>query len=332
MTDTTAPTATDTTTDTTPTTTAPAPSTTVAQPPSVADTLHDIMVEAARLKTEVATELTRHNTFLSTTIATLGDLERRAQALGISSSATVKSPTTGGKVAQRVVKAGPNNPGDGRSRRVATDKQGWLINKMCDEKFARVEGGIPTMLAASQIIDQLKALEDVPQDQRDLSTALTPAPEEEKVKDKLDINVLRMIPNGRYAVTADDGKQTVFLKVAELKTNDGTGQKYRDVKYKSSDNWLPLQKFWPSGQVTGKNSVHGSVVADLLVQVMMDKEGCADRYGERFEECVNCGRELTDDRSRYYRLGSECIQHRDDIVEYIENTRGPWVPGAASQD
>jgi len=292
------------------------------------------MVEAGKLHSELQDEQARHFAFTNGIMARLALLEKNVQRLGVSTSVTVKPPTpatTGGKVTQRVVKPGPNNPADGRSRRVATDKQRWLVDKMCTEKFARVEGEIRTMLDASQVIDQLKNLSDVAPDERDLTTA-QPAPgvPEEKVKDKLDINVLRMIPNGRYAVTADDGKQTVFLKVAELKGRDGAP--YRDVKYKSSDNWIPLQKFWPSGQVTGKNSIHGSVVADLLVQVMMDKEGCADRYGERFEECVNCGRELTDDRSRYYRLGSECIQHRDEIVEYIENTRGPWVPGAASQD
>lgn len=237
------------------------------------------------------------------------------------------------KIEQRVVTPGPSNPSDGRSRRFATERQLRYIDNLCSEKFARVDGTVSTMLDASQVIAQLQGLEDVPEDERDLSSVpsqplVTPIQPPEKVKDKLDFNVLRMIPDGRYAVTADSGKQTVFIRLATRKTKGGV----RVVQVKSGDAWDTYQTFYPSGSVIGRNTAHGSVIADLLTQIMMDKAGCADRYGERFSECVNCGRELTDDRSRYYRLGSECIQHRADIVEYVNNKAGEWFAGAASRD
>lgn len=246
--------------------------------------------------------------------------------------------SVGSKIAQQEVR--PNDQhraGDRRAQRGCTDRQANFIRQLLDDKFAKLNrNDLPlTMLGASQVIDKLKQMPDIADDDRDLTsvTVESATPPAEKVKDKININVLKMIPDGRYAVTADDGKQTVFLKLATRKdTASGRTSQYRDLRYKSSDSWFALQKFYPSGQVTGRNSVHGSVVADLLTQIMMDKGGCADRYGERFQECVNCGRELTDDRSRYYRLGSECIQHRHDVVEYIDSTRGPWTPGAASQD
>lgn len=244
-----------------------------------------------------------------------------------------------GLLAQRVVKPGPANPSDMRTRRNASPRQLDYIERLCDEKFARVEPSVSNMLEASQVIGELQSLSNVPQASRDLSTTVdkSPAqeqePEPEPVEDKIDMNVLRMIPDGRYAVTADDGKQTVFLKLATRTARVASNPaSYRDLRYKSSDSWLEFQRFYPTGHVTGRNSVHGSTAADLLVQVMMDKGGCADRYGERFQECVNCGRELTDDKSRYYRLGSDCIQHRLDVVEYIDATRGEYTPGAASQD
>lgn len=250
----------------------------------------------------------------------------------------IKPPVPGSKIAQQEVR--PNDQhraGDRRAQRGCTDRQANFIRQLLDDKFAKLNrNDLPlTMLGASQVIDKLKQMPDIADDDRDLTsvTVESATPPAEKVKDKINMNVLKMIPDGRYAVTADDGKQTVFLKLATRKqAAGGRPSEYRDLRYKSSDNWMELQKFYPSGQVTGRNSIHGSVVADLLTQVMMDKGGCADRYGERFQECVNCGRELTDDRSRYYRLGSECIQHRHDVVEYIDSTRGPWTPGAASQD
>ncbi|QDM56911.1 hypothetical protein SEA_BEAVER_97 [Gordonia phage Beaver] len=284
------------------------------------------------LKKEVVAEQKRHTAALSSVLISIDTLETWAAKLALQGS-VAPTPAAGTKVRQRIVSAGPINPTDGRSRFSVTSKQRNFIEKLCDEKFARVDPPISTMLEASQVIAELKVLGNVAEEDRDYTGAIgsgTPQPAQ-PVADKLDMNVLRMIPDGRYAVTSDDGKQTVFLKLA-TRTIKGSNEEFRDLRYKSSDDWLELQKFYQSGMVTGRNEIHGSVVADLLVQVMMDKGGCADRYGERFKECVNCGRELTDDKSRYYRLGSECITRRHDVVEYVDNNFGAWTPGAASRD
>lgn len=292
----------------------------------------NLLKEVAQLRDYIETENRRHNTVLASYLTLIDQVSNKIATL------TTPTPAPGGssKVRQRVVSAGPINPSDGRSRFSVTAKQRHFIEKLCDEKFARVEPAISTMLEASQVIAELKVLGNVDEADRDYTGAVasgTPQPAQPiPVTDKLDMNILRMIPDGRYAVTADDGKQTVFLKLATRKRYKGDPEEYRDLRYKSSDDWLELQKFYQSGMVTGRNEVHGSVVADLLVQVMMDKAGCADRYGERFKECVNCGRELTDDKSRYYRLGSECITRRPEIVEYVDDNFGVWTPGAASRD
>ncbi|AKJ71881.1 hypothetical protein TIN4_84 [Tsukamurella phage TIN4] len=243
-------------------------------------------------------------------------------------------------IAQRVVKVERDpNTRDGRERRPATDRQLSYIDDLCAEKFARVEGKVSNMLDASQVIGKLKKLDAVDEAARDMSTVVSIVPSAPDplalpvtpVQDKIDLNVLRLIPNGRYAVANDDETQIVFLRLAERKSKVGNAP-HRVVQYKSSDTWNDLQYYWNDGRVTGRNTVHGSSVADLLTQIMMDKAGCADRYGEKFSECVNCGRELTDDKSRYYRLGSECITKRPDLVDYIDNKNGVWSPGAASRD
>ncbi|QDF17938.1 hypothetical protein SEA_GORKO_93 [Gordonia phage Gorko] len=291
------------------------------------------------LKKEVIAEQKRHTAALSSVLISIDTLETWAAKLALQGSVAT-TPAAGTKVRQRIVSAGPTNPGDKRSNFSPSAKQRGFIASLCDEKFARVDPPISTMLEASQVIAELKVLGNVAEEDRDYTGAIgsgTPQPAQPiPVTDKLDMNVLRMIPDGRYAVTSDDGKQTVFLKLATRTVSGGDpsreADKFRDLRYKSSDDWLELQRFYASGMVTGRNEVHGSVVADLLVQVMMDKGGCADRYGERFKECVNCGRELTDDKSRYYRLGSECITRRHDVVEYVDNNFGAWTPGAASRD
>ena len=309
--------------------------------------LADLMNDLNALKTSLISSQKAAQLLYQDSITKVGMMQNQVSALITAQSVAPPPVTPPGKVAQREVRpTDQRRAGDKRSQFGCTDKQSRFIQQLLDDKFARLNpNDCPlNMLGASQVIDQLKSLPDVPDDRRDLSTVpatspvqhtplLEQEPEPEPVKDKINLNVLKIIPDGRYAVTSDDGKQTVFLKLATRKSREsGRPSEFREVRYKSADVWQPLQKYWPSGQVTGRNEVHGSVVADLLTQVMMDKGGCADRYGERFQECVNCGRELTDDRSRYYRLGSECIQTRHDVVEYVDSTRGPWTPGAASQD
>lgn len=307
--------------------------------------LSDLMNDLNNLKVDLITQQKAAHMKYQDSIQKIGTMQNQLSILINTQNvprppAPAVAPVTK-KVAQREVRpADQRRPGDKRSQFGCSDRQSGFILQLLDDKFARLNpNDCPlTMLGASQVIDQLKSLPDVPDDQRDLTTvpvqavvaSMQPEPEPEPVKDKINLNVLKIIPDGRYAVTSSDASQTVFLKLSTR--NKSNGYPHREVRYKSAESWHPLQQYYPSGQVTGRNEIHGSVVADLLTQVMMDVGGSADRYGERFAECVNCGRELTDDRSRYYHLGSECVQKRADVVEYVDRERGPWTPGAASQD
>lgn len=303
--------------------------------------LSDLLTELGRLKMQVSGLAMQVQDTANQSLHSITKMQSAVAAAIAAQNAPTPTPQSispAGTKAQVTVSPGPVNPNDGRSRREVTMRQQSWIKDLCEQKFARVTPQLENMLQASQVIDKLTKLPDVPEHERDMSTRKFPLvdvaynkPVIETVTDKINLNVLRIIPDGRYAVTADDGKQTVFLKLSTRKRADKS-KPYRDLRVKSADSWNELQRFYDDGTIVGRNTVHGSVVADLLTQIMMDKGGCADRYGERFQECVNCGRELTDDRSRYYRLGSECIQNRHDVVEYVDKTRGPWTPGAASQD
>lgn len=310
----------------------------------VSDALNEIYAIRTQMQNSLDAFAARQNA----SIAEIMKIENKlARAVTASHAAPMPAPNPApvsiqptALVGQRVVKPGPNRPADTRANRAPSTRQLDFIDHLCDEKFARIEGKVDSMLAASQVIAQLQDLSDVPESQRDESTRVSVLPSAPDpmaavvtpVKDKLDYNILRMIPDGRYAVANDDETQVVFMRVSTRKSKALSGTEYRVVQYKSSDTWNDLQFYFPTGNVTGRNTVHGSTVADLLTQIMMDKAGCADRYGAKFSECVNCGRELTDDKSRYYRLGSECITKRADVVDYVDNKAGAWYPGAASRD
>lgn len=267
------------------------------------------------------------------TIATL-HIARAQSSAPINSTATAN-----GLVGQKTFNpdAMPTpSPRDGRALRAPSDKQLSFIDSLTEDKFVMVTRPLKSMLEASYTIDQLKSQPDVPEDQRppqyqkSLHRAPGTEPEPEKTvspESRLDFGAMSMIQNGRYAVTSNDGKQTAFIRV---KTDKKT--QARVVQGKSSDVWVKLQTYYPSGQVHGRGQWQGTPISELLTQIMLDREECADRYGARFSECVNCGRELTDDKSRYYRLGSECITKRLDLVEYVNEKSGEWFPGAASRD
>ncbi|AER26620.1 hypothetical protein GTE7_gp077 [Gordonia phage GTE7] len=243
-------------------------------------------------------------------------------------------PSGLGLIAQRAIAIGADKMKGGKAM---TFPQQEYIKNLCGERFARIEGELVSAQQASSIIGTLMGMPKVPLDQRDLSTekpwysrSPMPAPTVEQVE-YLEYNVLNMVPDGRYAVTSDDGKQTVFMRLVTRKPTS-RGSERRLVQQKSSDKWLTRQTYSKSGHNFGINRIHGTVIADLLTQIMMDKAGCSDRYGDRYSECVRCGRELTDDKSRYYRLGSECISYRPDLVDYVDNKYGVWTPGKASRD
>lgn len=256
-------------------------------------------------------------------------------------TATVSSPmsTSGALTSQREFNPDAMplpSPSDGRARRLPTEKQLAFIDSLTEDKFVRVTRPLTSMLEASYTIDQLRAQPDVEESKRELVSAseskhrVASKPlvqEQVKPESKLDFAAMSMIQNGRYAVTSNDQKQTAFIRVRDDKK---TGA--RVVQGKSSDMWVKLQTYYPSGQVLGRGNWQGTPISDLLTQIMLDREECADRYGARFSECVNCGRELTDDKSRYYRLGSECIHKRHDLVDYINEKDGEYFPGAASRD
>lgn len=248
------------------------------------------------------------------------------------------------KKTQRQVTLGPDNPADGRSRRLPTNPQQNYIVDLCKDKFARVDGIVDSQLKASQAINSLRGMASVPDDERDETGALypvanfpvqthTPPPEVStiKVQDFLPVKSLVLIPDGRYAVTSTDNKQTVFIRKSHRRRRHLADDIV--IQYKSSDSWIDLQIYQGgTDNVRGRHEIHNSLVADLLTEIMLDKGAAAHRYGERFGECSNCGRELTDDRSRYYALGTECIKSRHDIVAWVEQTKGEYQQGAASVD
>lgn len=281
---------------------------------------------------------------VSETITTLGGISKaldNTERLLLKASAPLPPTQQISGVTQKqidpndLMTPGSFSPNDRRLKNLPTEKQLRFIDALCDEKDARVTRKLRDGLETSKVISHLMAQPNVAESDKDPNGLPSwhrgdPASQPVEKPDessKLEYNAMRLIEDGRYAVTSNDGKQTSFLRV---KTDKKTGA--RIVQAKSSDVWMKLQTYYPSGSVLGQSQHHGSPISDLLTQIMLDPGECADRYGARYSECVNCGKELTDDKSRYYRLGSDCIQRRPSMVEYIDEKYGAWTPGAASRD
>lgn len=245
---------------------------------------------------------------------------------------------------------------DKRASLAVTAKQASTARRMADERHAVFEQP-RNMLEASRLIAALGKMPKVkpapaqtytcPRCKRDYALesdmfmcpcphtpqppmpVTPPQPPYEPFK-KL---MLDKIPDGRYGVANNEMTQTVFMRkkswAPDAKNKRLAGS--TTVQVKSADVWHDAFIYWPSGKVSAyKKSWQGTDMNELLTMVFMDIGGSAQNYADKFSECSNCGIELTDDRSRYYGLGTDCIKRRTDIVNYVESTKGPYTKGAAT--
>lgn len=123
-------------------------------------------------------------------------------------------------------------------------------------------------------------------------------------KGKVPPELLRMVEPGRYAVRADSAHPYTFVRISIGKT-----AKYKDaikVQTQHSERLSdPKMVVWPSGKV----SLYDVTIEDPLLLVIADRQGAARAYARELGRCARCGVELTDEQSRRYGIGPECIKH-----------------------
>lgn len=139
--------------------------------------------------------------------------------------------------------------------------------------------------------------------------AAAPEPPAPKPVDKrLDLlkGMIDLVPDGYYAVQmGDDETHLDFLRLKRPKSGTKTYGGSLKVQTQHGPALELAAVLWGG---SGKWSVYKASVVDMLLKVVTDHHGCAERYGQKLGRCMRCNCELTDDRSRYYGIGPECEQ------------------------
>jgi DNA-directed RNA polymerase subunit RPC12/RpoP len=131
------------------------------------------------------------------------------------------------------------------------------------------------------------------------------------------------IKDGRYAVRADSNQPFVFVRVKRPKTGKKNGCLV--VQTQHSDWYRDELTIYPSGRIWCPQP-HQIDMPLLLVAA--DPMTGAMNYGMELGVCSRCGRELTDERSRWYGIGPECEHHWPEIIARVDSdNNGPWYLG-----
>lgn len=207
---------------------------------------------------------------------------------------------------------------------MATDKQYKFIKDLCDRKGVGHQYVQRTKQEASAEIDRLLAMPDKP-------TEVKLPREDPNVKYQQQLQMIElMLPkDGRYAVRElTDGElkgKTHFLRITRHKPtakNRWAGgitiQTKHGGSYTDKGNLeLRLAK-WPSG----KWSVYSPWCIDVLLLILPDPTTAAMLYSQELGECARCGKDLTDERSRFYGIGPECEKHWPHHLDRVVEIKG----------
>lgn len=131
--------------------------------------------------------------------------------------------------------------------------------------------------------------------------------------------LIASVPDGYFAVQAEEGAHTDFLRISRPKEHAKNFGGAIKVQTQHSDVLKTAMAFWPSGQV----SVYKNSAIGMLMLLVVDWRGAALRYAKEIGRCCRCNAQLTDDRSRHYGIGPECEQHWPEIIDMVdEQTAG----------
>lgn len=132
--------------------------------------------------------------------------------------------------------------------------------------------------------------------------------------------MVRGIRDGRYAVKVDTDH--VFIRMSH--PTHGKSKGCTILQTQHSDFYKPLITFYPTGSLAVFQ--RSPRIEQALLMIAADPYTAALAYGKELGCCSRCGRELTDERSRHYSIGPECEKHWPELITYINETQGPYVP------
>lgn len=136
--------------------------------------------------------------------------------------------------------------------------------------------------------------------------AIPPDPRLDMIKGMLDL-----VPDGYYAVHEYEGGHVEFIKISTPPPpTSHRRSKYHGTRKISTIHGSGLGKrldveaaLWLD---SGRWSIYRKTIVNWLMLVVADHHGAGLRYGELRRCCMACNADLTDGRSRWFRIGPEC--------------------------
>lgn len=149
--------------------------------------------------------------------------------------------------------------------------------------------------------------------------AMTATPNRSKTK--VPIPFLMAVGDGRYAVRPDSNTPYTFFRFSRPKTGRFAGT--LKIQTQHSEKYELCMAVWPNGTV----SVYDFRYEDDLLLVCVDPNGAGIAYGQEIGACMICGKDLTDERSRYFGIGPDCETRHRHIIDLVESQKGPFHLG-----
>ena len=214
-----------------------------------------------------------------------------------------------------------------------TDRQIWKIKQLGGDP-----SGVTDRFQASELIGKLMAAPKptvadhvaapaAPAAPATAATAATADPEPESAASSWPLTLPKgmfdLVPDGYFAVQPSLDVQMTFIRI---KTQKGGWQDgARKVATQHSD-WFKRQfTVARDGRVFVASNADLKLVDDRLLLVGCDPSTAQIRYATELGRCGRCGRELTDNRSRWYGIGPECEKHLPEIIARVDSIKGEYL-------
>ena len=132
----------------------------------------------------------------------------------------------------------------------------------------------------------------------------------------LPLDLLDMVPDGLYAVRPDDTVPWVFLRVARPKR--GTWAGTTKIQTQHADRYSIAMIVLRNKTLRWYQSQ--CVIEPSLLLLMADSQWAAIMYGQTIGRCCRCNIQLTDEDSRKYGIGPECVKYWPWVRERVEDS------------
>jgi uncharacterized protein DUF6011 len=157
------------------------------------------------------------------------------------------------------------------------------------------------------------------------AAATPPAPFAAQPRTIVPLPMLAATPDGYFAVRLDDNDPYRFIRIKRPQPRKGVRTNHLGcikVQSQHSDTLRELMIYRPLGALEDKPQemlwVSNTALEKYVILVLVDPMGAGLAYARELEHCCICGKTLTDENSRHYGIGPECVKGHPDIVAYVD--------------